>query len=193
MAKARRELVMKPDPAREGLAKALAGASEAEKALAQAKGVLERAETFVAEAQGRVDQASAAVSHAVNEQGVALAEAFVGNHGPPAMGAATRAARMRMADCADELEASRSTLEKLRDAVREHEDAVGEPRRAVEEAIAGVVSAHSEAILEAARRAQLQYLEACAVLNEVQRALHPWTVEHKSASAFLGSAFFALN
>ena len=142
------KLVVRPDPARVALAAAIAAASEADKALAQAKGVLERAETFVSEAQSRVDQASAAVSHAVNEQGAALAEAFAGNNqGPPAMGAATRAARMRMADCEDELDASRSTLDKLRDAVREREDAVGEARRAVDEAIAGVVAAHAEALL----------------------------------------------
>ena len=74
--------------------------------------MLERAETFVSEAQSRVDQASAAVSHAVNEQGVALAEAFAGNQGSPAMGAATRAARMRMADCEDELDASQEHIGK---------------------------------------------------------------------------------
>ena len=184
---------MRPDPAREGLAKAIAAASQADKALTQAKGVLERAETFVSEAQSRVDQASAAVSGAVAKQGVALAEAFAGNQGSPAMGAATRAARMRMADCEDELAASRSTLQKLRDAVREREDAATEAKRAVDEAVAGVVASHVEILLEEARRAQLQYLEACATLTEAQRALHPWTGEHKSASAFLGSAFFALN
>lgn len=185
---------MRPDPARVALAAAIAAASEADKALAQAKGVLERAETFVSEAQSRVDQASAAVSHAVNEQGAALAEAFAGNNqGPPAMGAATRAARMRMADCEDELDASRSTLDKLRDAVREREDAVGEARRAVEEAIAGVISAHAEALLRAAQAAQHEYVERCAVLHEFQRALHPWSGEHKAAANFLGAVHFAVN
>ena len=184
---------MRADPARVALAAAIAAASEADKALAQAKGVLERAETFVSEAQSRVDQATAAVSHAVNEQGMALAEAFAGTHGSPAMGAATRAARMRMADCEDELAASQSTLQKLRDAVREREDAAGEARRAVDEAVAGVVASHAEALLEAARRAQLEYLERCALLHELQRALHPWSEEHKAAANFLGAVHFAVN
>jgi chromosome segregation ATPase len=184
---------MRPDPARVALASAITAASQADKALKQANDALERAETFVAEAQGRVDQASAAVSHAVNEQAAALAEAFAGNQDSPAMGAATRAARMRMADCEDELTASRSTLEKLRDAVREREDAVGEARRAVDEATAGVVAGHVEILLEEARRAQLQYLEACAVLTEAQRALHPWSGEHKAAANFLGAVHFAVN
>ena len=109
------------------------------------------------------------------------------------VGGAVRAARARLVDAEDELDAAKAALVKLRDGVQEPEDAAVQAKRAVDEATAGVVAGHVETLLEEARRAQFAYVERCAVLNEVQRALHPWSGEHKAAANFLGAVHFAVN
>lgn len=180
------------DPAREALAKAITTAEQADAAVTRARAILGRAEGFVKEAGVRRVEAEEALAKAIAGQGEALAKA-IGAGGSTVVGDTARAARARLVDADDELEAAKAALERLKAGVQGPEDAATEARRAVEEKIAAVVDGHAEALLRAAQAAQHEYLEMCAVLTEVQRGLHPWSGGHKAVSAFLGSTFFAFN
>ena len=192
MAKARGELVVRPDPARVALASAITTAEQAD-AAADA-GACHSGPSGGVRPRGRSSESRGeeALAKAVADQGEALAEA-IGAGASTVVGDTVRAARARLVEAEDELEAAKAALERLKAGVQGPEDAATEARRAVEEAVAAVVASHAEALLRAAQAAQHEYVERCAVLHEFQRALHPWSGEHKAAANFLGAVHFAVN
>jgi hypothetical protein len=183
---------VKHDPTRQALATAIKAASTAHAAATQAREALSRAEAFLQQAKGRHVEAEEALNKALAEQGESLASAIASGTAP-SVGGAVRAARTRLIDAEDEVAGAKAAVAKLKDAVQGPEDDAAAAKLTVEQAVAGVVGGEVEILLEAARQAQLEYIERCAVLNEVRRLLHPWTADHKAISSFVDAGTLAIH
>jgi hypothetical protein len=183
---------MKHDPPRQALAAAVAAASTADAAVMRSREVLSRAEIFLRQAGVRHVEAEEALSKALAEHGETLASA-IASGASPNVGGMVRAARTRLIDAEDELAGATAAFAKLKDSVQGPEEEAVEAKRAVEQAVAGVVAGHVDTLLEDAKRAQFAYIERCAVLNEVRKLLHPWTAEYKALDAFVGAASIAVH
>ena len=184
---------MKADPARQALAAAIAAASAASAAVMQAREVLSRAEAFLQQAKVRHVEAEDALNKALAESGENIASSLIASGASPNVGGMVRAARARLTDAEDELAGAKAAHAKLRDFVHGPEEDAVQAKRAVDEAVAGVVAGHVDALLEAAKRAQLAYVERCAVLNEVRKIIHPWSADHKAAASFVDGSTFAVS
>jgi hypothetical protein len=183
---------MKHDPARQVLAAAVAAASTADAAVMRSREVLSRAEIFLRQAGVRHVEAEEALSKALAEHGETLASA-IASGASPNVGGMVRAARARLVDAEDELTGATAAFAKLKDSVQRPEEEAVEAKRAVEEAVAGVVAGHVDTLLDDAKRAQFEYVERFAVLAEIRKILHPWTSDHKAVAGFVDMASFAVH
>lgn len=59
--------------------------------------------------------------------------------------------------------------------------------------MAKVVAGQVDGLVEDASRAQFEYVERCAVLNEVRKVLHPWSTDHKAVSRFVDAATISVH
>jgi hypothetical protein len=183
---------MKHDPTRQALAAAVAAASTADAAVMRSREVLSRAETFLRQAGVRHVGAEEGLSKALAEHGETLASA-IASGASPNVGGVVRAARARLIEAEDELAGATAAFAKLKESVQGPDEEALEAKRAVEQAVAGVVAGHVDTLLEDAKRAQFEYVERCAVLNEVRKLLHPWTADYKAVDGFVGAASIVIH
>jgi hypothetical protein len=183
---------VKHDPARRTLVTAITATLAVDAAVTRSHEVLGRAESFLRQAGVRRVEAEEALSKALAEHGESLASA-IARGASPNVGGTVRAARTRLIDAEDELAGATAAFAKLKDSVQGPEEEAVEAKRAVDEAVAGVVAGHVNTLLEDAKRAQLEYIERCAVLVEVRKLLHPWSADYKALDAFVGAASIAIH
>jgi hypothetical protein len=175
----------KPDE-RAALRSAVADAQEARAAVVKAQNAIERAEQLVAENQTKLASATKAVADAQSEDATRLASVLAAG-GTSLTARAARQARTDEAEAVDDVEAARSALASLREALVETERDAAAAGRAVDDALRGLMEPIVRALIAEARAHRDSFLRAQVAMTVVAGLRDAWDPLRKEAS-FVGLA-----
>src|SRR5262249_511759 len=155
------------DQPRAVLCEVIARMEKAQAAVAAKDKALDRARHFLHEIEDRIVEAATAVTTAREEHARRVADAIADDEKPPAA-TGGRAARNVETGLQDQLEAARSTIDRLTVSSADASSELERGRKAVDAAVAAALGPVAASMLEEAKKLRTQYLSRAYALDTLR-------------------------